>query len=97
MLRLLIGERMGRLQGFVYVLDSGGEAKAGWPLQMGEVQAQVTVADVDADGQLEVVAGDTRGTLAVFTKEGTELWERHVASAITQACDDSRVLHSPGG
>ena len=46
---------------------------------------QVTVADVDADGLLEIVAADTHGTLAVFTAAGTELWERHVKSGIAQA------------
>ena len=46
---------------------------------------QVTVADVDADGKLEIVAADTHGTLAVFTAAGTELWERHVKSGIAQA------------
>ena len=28
-------------QGFVYVLDCEGRSVEGWPLQMGEVQAQV--------------------------------------------------------
>lgn len=76
--------QLARAQGFVYVLDAKGTAKPGWPLQMGEVQAQVAAADVDGDGMLEIVAGDVRGTLAAFTRDGTELWERHVASSITQ-------------
>ena len=32
------------VQGFVYVLDASGKTKQGWPLQMGEVQAQVSCA-----------------------------------------------------
>ena len=45
---------------------------------------QVTVADVDGDGLLEVVAADTLGTLAVFTAQGHEVWERHVKSGLSQ-------------
>ena len=44
------------------------------------------MADVNADGMLEIVACDTHGTLAVFTAGATELWERHVKSGIAQAC-----------
>ena len=42
------------------------------------------MADVNADGRLEVVAADTHGTLAVFTAKAEELWERHVKSGIAQ-------------
>ncbi|KAK9815165.1 hypothetical protein WJX73_009335 [Symbiochloris irregularis] len=80
-MEILIGTSMG----FLYVMDALGKPKEGWPVQMGEIQAQVAVADVNNDGFLEVAVGDTKGTLAVFTHKGEELWERHVASAITQA------------
>lgn len=39
-------------QGYVYVLDSEGATREGWPLQMGDVQAQVAVADIDMDGRM---------------------------------------------
>ncbi len=39
-------------QGYVYVLDSEGAAREGWPVQMGDVQAQVAVADIDCDGRM---------------------------------------------
>ena len=41
-----------RRQGYVYVLDSEGAAREGWPVQMGDVQAQVAVADIDSDGRM---------------------------------------------
>lgn len=39
-------------QGYVYVLDSEGAAREGWPVQMGDVQGQVAVADIDSDGRM---------------------------------------------
>jgi len=48
---------LGTSVGFVYVLDSWGSPRPGWPLQMGEVQGQVLVADLNGDGWLEVFAG----------------------------------------
>ena len=57
---------------------------AGWPLQMGDIQAQVAVGDIDSDGYLELVAADARGNVAAFTWKAEELWERHVASLVSQ-------------
>lgn len=37
---------------------SQGESRAGWPVQMGEVQGQVLVADLNADGSLEIFSGE---------------------------------------
>ena len=36
----------------MYVLDSEGAAREGWPVQMGDVQGQVAVADIDSDGRM---------------------------------------------
>ena len=49
---------------------------------MGNIEAQPVVADVNHDGLLEVLAVDKRGSVAVFTINGQELWERHVKSSI---------------
>ena len=72
------------LQGFLYVLDCEGKTVEGWPLQMGDIQAQVAVGDVNGDGQLELIAADARGNVAAFTAKAEELWERHVASEVSQ-------------
>ena len=72
------------LQGFLYVLDCQGNPREGWPLQMGDIQGQVAVSDVNGDSALELVAADLRGNVAAFTIDGTEIWERHVASQVTQ-------------
>ncbi|KAL4443840.1 hypothetical protein ABPG75_011577 [Micractinium tetrahymenae] len=75
---------MGTSMGFLYVLDCYGGTRKGFPLQMGDIQAQVAVADIDNDGRLELVAGDARGNLAAFTADGKEVWETHLESQIHQ-------------
>jgi hypothetical protein len=42
------------VHGFLYVLDSAGEPLKGWPVQMGEIQGQPLVADLNGDGYMEV-------------------------------------------
>lgn len=49
------------------------------------MQAQVAAADVDGDGWLEVFAMDTRGSVAMFTANGTLLWDVHIRSTTSQA------------
>ena len=73
---------VGTSVGFVYVLDQNGTSMSGWPVQMGEVQAQVVVEDVNDDGALEIVACDSRGNVAAFSAAGVELWERHLGSLV---------------
>ena len=75
---------VGTSVGFVYVLNSQGSVLPGWPVQMGEVQAQVAVADVDGDSYLELAAVDTRGNVALFDREGKLRWDIHVRSPIAQ-------------
>lgn len=43
--------------GVVYLLCVQGNTLPGWPVQMGEVQGQVLVADLNADGKMEIFAG----------------------------------------
>eukprot|EP00892_Ulva_mutabilis_P001015 jgi/Ulvmu1/10914/UM007_0091.1 len=71
--------------GFIYVLDSAGKLVPGWPVQMGEVQTQVAVADADGDGWLELYAADLRGSIAAFDCNGTLLWDVHMRTPVTQA------------
>ena len=43
--------------GFLYVLNAKGQPRDGWPIQMGEIQGQALVADLNNDGKLEIFAG----------------------------------------
>ena len=49
---------MGTSMGFLYVLGHDGKPRAGWPLQMGEIQGQALVVDVNNDGEVEIVVGE---------------------------------------
>ena len=50
---------------------------------MGEIQAPIVVADFDNNGYCEFIACDLRGNVAVYTKDGDILWEKHLQSAIS--------------
>lgn len=76
---------VGTSVGFIYVLDHLGNAKPGWPKQMADVQAQVAVADVDGDGTAELLALDSKGSVALFDAKGTLRWDMHVRSPLAQA------------
>ena len=53
----------------------------------------MAVADIDKDGIPNLVAVDARGNMVAFRPDGTELWERHLASLLAQAplCQGGRV------
>lgn len=82
---------VGTSVGFLYALTHEGKTVAGFPLQMGEIQGQVSVADVNDDGELEIVAADTRGNIAAFSAKGKEMWERHLGSLVAQGATGGDV------
>ena len=68
-------------QGFVYVLDATGKTKQGWPLQMGEVQAQAStctphVAHVEKIIQGYVINGKQRKRVGNKRIENHRGWAR---------------------
>ena len=79
------------LQGFLYVLDSRGRTRENWPIQMGEIQAQVATGDLRNDGSLVLLAVDARGNVAAFDANAKELWERHLGTLIAQVCSLNRL------
>ena len=70
----------------IHHIDEGvaGKVLEGFPIQMGEIQGQVIAADINDDGEVEIVAGDTRGNVAAFSITAKEVWERHTGSLIAQ-------------
>ena len=51
---------VGNNAGFLYVLDSKGDAREGWPKQMGYIMSRPLVADLNDDGKIEILAGDIK-------------------------------------
>ena len=79
LLEVIVGTSMG----WVYVLHAKtGQALEGWPVQLGDVQGQIAVGDIDGDGWLEMIAADARGSVAALRISGKEVWERHLGSAV---------------
>jgi len=74
---------VGTSVGFIYVVNSDGKVRKGFPLQMGEIQAPITVHDLNGDGQLEIIAADSRHNIAAFHSNGENLWHRHVSGFVS--------------
>ena len=66
------------------MLDCKGAPREGWPIQMAEIQAQPAVADINGDGEVEIVVADVHGNVAAFNWRGREVWERHLKSLVSQ-------------
>ena len=96
---------VGTSLGLLYVLDATtGFALRGFPMQFGEIQAQVAVADLvtaDHTGDLEMVFCDMNGNLVCVDRSGAVLWDRQLAggsSATPTVGDvDGVLLRGEGG
>ena len=64
---------VGNQVGFLYVLDSRGNSREGWPKQMGYISSRPLVGDWNDDGKIEILAGDTEPFPACDFWKG-ELW-----------------------
>lgn len=53
---------VGNNAGFLYVLDSKGNARDGWPKQMGPISSRILVDDLNGDGKIEILAGYIEST-----------------------------------
>eukprot|EP00298_Acanthocystis_sp_HF-20_P002965 c13345_g1_i2.p1 GENE.c13345_g1_i2~~c13345_g1_i2.p1 ORF type:complete len:744 (+),score=304.65 c13345_g1_i2:35-2233(+) len=73
-IEIIVGTSMGK----IYVLNSKGEIRAGFPVEMAEIQGQVAVSDVNSDGKLEILACDANYNIAVFDCDGNEIWEKQL-------------------
>ncbi|GAB5361222.1 hypothetical protein AAMO2058_000695000 [Amorphochlora amoebiformis] len=81
-LEILVGTRLG----FVYLMDvNTGTIQPNFPLIMDDIQGQIAVADlIGNDGNLEIIVCDANGNVAVFTKQGEEVWSKSVTGFATQ-------------
>jgi hypothetical protein len=69
--------------GQVYAFKANGKPLAGWPVSIGGVEDQYSsqvinsspqIADLDKDGQVEIVTGSTDKNLYVFDASGNSVW-----------------------
>lgn len=84
---------VGTSMGLLYVLrGTDGSLRPGFPVGMGEIQAQVVPSDLDGDGVLELIAVDSAGSVAVWTAAATLLWEARVAGLCAQPVSVAPLL-----
>jgi LruC domain-containing protein len=69
--------------GKLYAIDAMGRGKQGWPVSIGDVADQYgsqvinsspQLADLDADGNLEIIVGSTDKRIYVFNHDGSQRW-----------------------
>ncbi|XP_050407498.2 uncharacterized protein LOC126822581 [Patella vulgata] len=70
---------VGTSTGGVHVLTSKGQQRKGFPYNGNPLHGQITVADINNDGNLEMVTIDTSGNVNVLTSDGTSLWESEIS------------------
>ncbi|KAG1365845.1 Protein DEFECTIVE IN EXINE FORMATION 1 [Cocos nucifera] len=66
---------VGTSYGLFYVLDHHGKVREKFPLEMAEIQGPVVAADINDDGEIEIVTADTHGNVAAWNAQGDEIWE----------------------
>ncbi|KAL8592584.1 hypothetical protein ACOMHN_026514 [Nucella lapillus] len=58
-----------------------GTQRTSFPLTFNTVHGQVTVTDVDNDGQLELIAIDVSGNILCFRGDGTTVWTSEISGS----------------
>ncbi|MBD3224684.1 MAG: S8 family serine peptidase [Caldithrix sp.] len=66
----------------LYALDSNGSVLTGFPVYVEFTTAAPAVADVDQDGQKEIVIGNRYGDLRIYDNDGTLAMEKVVGEQI---------------
>ncbi|XP_070578887.1 uncharacterized protein [Ptychodera flava] len=66
---------LGTSSGHLYVLNSDGSIRNGFPKLVGPIHGQVTVEDINKDGRLEIIITDTNVNVICVTVEGQNLWD----------------------
>ncbi|ESL10227.1 FG-GAP repeat protein [Trypanosoma rangeli SC58] len=69
--------------GAIFGFSGGGKQLEGWPVWMSSpIASSASMEDVNADGLLDVCAGDTGGNVACFTAKGKQLWSKTFSGAV---------------
>jgi hypothetical protein len=71
-LELVAASTVGSSEGSLYVFDSQGNVRSGWPVNVHTAgEASPIVGDLDSDGKPEIVYGGESGVLYGFRADGT--------------------------
>ncbi|XP_063426798.1 uncharacterized protein LOC134710372 [Mytilus trossulus] len=74
---------LGTSAGNLYMLDHTGQVKDGWPKSSGSIHGQITVADLNGDDILDIVAIDTSGDVICYNSDGKTQWEIQITGTST--------------
>jgi len=81
-LEIAVGTSFYGFNGGIYVFDHNGNIMPGWPIETGKrFPAPITLADLNNDGNLEIIATDQDGFLYVYYHNGTKAFDTQ-----TRAC-----------
>ncbi len=59
------------IDGYLHAIDTTGEEKTGFPIELEPTLAEIAAADMDGDGLDEVIVGTTYGNLFVLRSDGS--------------------------
>ncbi|XP_780158.3 protein DEFECTIVE IN EXINE FORMATION 1 isoform X2 [Strongylocentrotus purpuratus] len=67
--------------GLLHAMDSMGRARSGFPVRLegGAITGQITVDDLDNDGNLEMIVLQTSGDVSCFSNHGNKMWSSKVS------------------
>ncbi|XP_072181524.1 uncharacterized protein [Diadema setosum] len=71
---------MATASGLVVAVDVEGQTRSGFPVRLGEpVSGQISVGDLDGDGNLEIVALHTTGKVTCLSNHGNKKWSAQIS------------------
>lgn len=78
--------------GLIMSFEASGAKRKGWPVAMGPIISSPVAVDINADGQIEICAGDTKGNLACFSRGGNEMAEMQLSGSIVATPTAGAIL-----
>ncbi|XP_078000278.1 uncharacterized protein LOC144452928 isoform X2 [Glandiceps talaboti] len=77
MLEILLGTSSGHL----YVFNSDGTIRPGFPVLLAPIHGQIAVEDIDKDDGLEILVTDTGVNVVCLSSHGKVLWDRSLSGS----------------
>ncbi|VDI06153.1 Hypothetical predicted protein [Mytilus galloprovincialis] len=74
---------LGTSAGNLYMLGHTGQVIDGWPKSSGSIHGQITVADINGDDIMDIIAIDTSGDVVCYNSDGKTQWEIQITGTST--------------